>query len=397
MTGPPPGGSPFERVEPPAELVPKDPRFGVGPSRVPPRHMEALLARGAGYMGTSHRGAPLVDEVRSLKANLRGFFGLPDGHEVVLGVGGATTLFDMVGLGMVRRGSLHHVCGEFSDKWRRAHGRVPWISTRAAEAPPGEGVDPAPPGDGEDLLALTLNETSTGAMLDRLPAPGGDALVCVDATSGAGQCPCDVAATDVFFFSPQKVLASEGGLFVCFLSPKARERIREVAGDGGRFVPASMDWTACLEASAKNQTCATPALATIFLMNRQLEAMIASGGLGRAQEAAREKARLVYGWAESKPYLSPFVREERHRSLSVCAIDVDPRHDVRALLSVLARRGHARDLGAYRKLGRNQVRIAIFHAVPAEDLERLTGLLSFMIENADAPRARPGSPPGTPS
>ena len=330
-------------------------------------------------MGTSHRGLPLQEMIRETREGLAGFFHLPDDYTVALGIGGATLLFDMIGLGMVKKKSLHYVCGEFSQKWHRAHAAIPWIEAEEAAVEFGQGLSPEDR-EGADFIACTLNETSTGAMIDRIPEVGDDTLLGIDATSGAGQCPCDVSKTDVFFFSPQKTFASEGGLFVCILSPKAKERIAQIGADPSRYVPGIMDWPTCLRYSEKNQTYSTPALSTIFLLNEQIKSMAAFGGYEAVQRHAREKTDTVYGWAQEKEYLSPYIGEEKYRSLSVCTIDVDRRYDVPGMLKVLEEKRLVYNIASYRKLGRNQFRISAFHSISIENIRRLTGLLSFVIE-----------------
>ena len=257
----------------PKALIPSDPRFGVGPALVPLEHIKKLCDQGPHYLGTGHRATPFKNVVGEMRENIAAFFNLPEDYKVLLGNGGATFLFDMIGLGLVRESSVHYVCGEFSNKWYKAHENIPWIKARAVAVPNGQGLTPTEETFGPaDFVACTLNETSTGAMIDRFPSVrDSDVLVGVDATSGAAQCPCDVSQVDVFFFSPQKVFAGEGGLFVCILSPEALERAREIVGLPDRYIPKIMDWKMCLENSEQNQTATTPALATVFLFKRTVK------------------------------------------------------------------------------------------------------------------------------
>ncbi len=366
----------------PPNLIPNDPRFGVGPSLIPLEHIKKLYDQGPHYMGTGHRGPPFKDIVKSVRENVARYFKLPKDYTVLMGNGGATLLFDMIGLGLVRESSVHYTCGEFSKKWYKAHKNIPWIKAQEVSVDYGMGITPLEETFGDaDLIACTLNETSTGAMVDRFPEiHGRDILLGIDATSGAAQCPCDVSKVDVFFFSPQKVFASDGGLFVCILSPKAKARAEEINANLGRYIPHIMNWKTCIEHSEKNQTYTTAALATVFLLNEQLEKLISFGGYEKVQEYARKKATFVYGWADKKDYLAPYIKEERYRSLSVCTIDVDEKYNVSPILNFLKEQRLVYNINSYRKLKRNQFRVAVFHGIAFENLQKLTGLLSFLIE-----------------
>lgn len=368
----------FEKFKIPEELMPSDPRFGVGPSLIPVEHLEALAKTGKDLMGTSHRKPAVKNLVKEVQEGIKQYFKLPDGYEVVLGNGGATFLFDMIGLGLVEKSSVHFTTGEFSNKWHKAHKKNPNIETELKTVEMGQGINPEYV-EGHDMICATLNETSTGVMITDLPDTGDkDVLVAVDATSGAGQIPVDFEKCDVFFFSPQKVFASEGGFFVCVMSPRAIERAEKI-WIGERYIPEIMSWQLAIDNSRKNQTYNTPAVATLFLLNEQLKRMNELGYEKVVQEANR-KADLVYGWAESKDYLSPFVEEKAFRSASVATINVDEKYPVADLLKVLREQKAVLDIDSYRKLGKNQFRISLFHNVSYEDLEKLTRLLSKAIE-----------------
>lgn len=370
----------FENFVVPQALRPRDPRFGCGPSLIPPAHLAALAATGTAYMGTSHRQAPVKKVVEEIQQGLKAYFGLPQDYVVVLGNGGATMLWDMIGLGLVERSSLHFTCGEFSEKWHKAHALIPWISAEEVKVPYGQGLAPEERA-GFDFVCTTLNETSTGVQNTHLPKnPSADVLWAMDATSGAGQIPIDHRRIDLYYFSPQKVLASDGGLFVAFLSPKALERAKRIAADKTRFVPESFKWSHAIENGAGHQTYNTPALATLFLLNEQVK-LLNQIGEARVASLAQEKARLLYGWATSRSYLTPFVKDPSHRSQAVATIDVDERYPVGDLTRVLRAQGVAVDIDGYRKLGRNQLRIAFFHNVALEDLEKLTQVIDLAIES----------------
>ena len=369
----------FEQFQVPDHLRPSDPRFGSGPSLVPMEYVTRLAETGPHLLGTSHRKPPVRQLVKEIQDGLREYFQLSPDYEVILGNGGATFLFDMIALGMVEKKITHFTCGEFSEKWYKASKLVPWLEVGQEAVEYGEGITPTDVPD-SDVIATTLNETSTGVQVDQFPKVGDDRILAVDATSGGGQCPIDVNETDFYFFSPQKVFASDGGLFVGIMSPKAKERVLRLAEDKNRYVPSIMNWKSCVTNSEKNQTYNTPAISTLFFLNEQIKRMNADG-YEKVQAESDRKAQLVYGWAEKKDYLSPFIKEDRYRSRSVATIDVDDKVDTEALIKVLEEQKAVYGIDPYRKLGRNQFRIALFHNVTYENLEKLTELLSTAIEN----------------
>lgn len=373
----------FENFKVPKELIPSDPRFGVGPSLIPTEAVQNLLNTGNSLLGTSHRKLPVRNVVKEVQDGIKSYFHLPADYEVVLGNGGATFVFDMIGLGLVEKSSAHFICGEFSDKWYRAHNIIPWISATPFKVEFGNGINPVE-APGHDMICCTLNETSTGVQLTNIPKlTNPETLMAVDATSGAGQIKADFSKIDYYFFSPQKVFASEGGLYVSIMSPKAIARAEKIAKDKSRFIPESMKWNHAIENSRQNQTYNTPAIATIFLLNEQIKLMNKLGEEKVIQEAKR-KAALMYGWAEEKSYLSPFIKEKAHRSDAVATIDIDPKFNADNLAQMLRDQNVAVDIDGYRKLGRNQLRISMFHNVSYENLEKLTKIISLAIESRNA-------------
>jgi phosphoserine aminotransferase len=368
----------FDDFTVPSELIPSDPRFGSGPSLIPVDFVEKLSKTGPHLLGTSHRKKAVRDLVGEMQNGLRQYFNIPKDFTVAIGNGGATFLFDMLALGMVEKKAVHFLCGEFSEKWYKASKKIPWIETDKIEVPAGQGITPQAV-DGADVIACTLNETSTGVQIDQFPTVSSNQLLMVDATSGGGQVPCDVSKTDVFFFSPQKVFASEGGFFVAILSPKARDRAQKIAADKSRYIPDIMRWDLCLDNSDKGQTYNTPSISTIFFLNEQLKLMNALG-YDKVQKMAQEKADLVYGWAQTKPYLSCYIEDQKYRSVAVATIDVDDKVDVNPLIEKLEKDQLVYGIDAYRKLGRNQFRISLFHNITKDDLEKLTKILSLAIE-----------------
>jgi phosphoserine aminotransferase len=370
----------FENFKVPSELMPSDPRFGVGPSLIPVQAVENLAKNSKHLLGTSHRKENVRKLVLELQEGIRNYFKLPKDYEVILGNGGATLVWDMIALGLVEKSSLHFVCGEFSDKWHRAHQNVPWINTKAHKVEFGKGINPVEE-EGHDFICCTLNETSTGVLMTNLPKLKDlSRLVGVDATSGAGQIKLDFSRSDIYYFSPQKVFASEGGFYVAIMSPKAIERALKIGKDKTRFIPESLKWSHAIENSRQNQTYNTPAISTIFLMNEQVKLMNQLGE-DKVIEMAKGKAEFVYHWAESKAYLEPFVQDKKFRSHAVATINVDERFNVEELAKVLKRQDAAFDIEGYRKLGKNQLRIALFHNVSFENLQKLTHIISLAIES----------------
>lgn len=371
----------FESFQVPSELRPSDPRFGVGPSLIPVQHLKNLAETGTSLLGTSHRKPAVRNLVKELQEGLTTYFNLPAGYEIVLGNGGATLLWDMIGLGMVEKSSLHFVTGEFSEKWYRAHAQIPWIKARQIKVEPGHGINPKEE-PGQDIICATLNETSTGVMMSSIPElQDKHTLMSIDATSGAGQIKVDWNKVDLYYFAPQKVFASDGGLYIAIMSPKAIERALRVQQDKIRYIPEYMKWSHAIENSRQNQTYNTPSIATIYLMNEQVKLMNKLGEDKVIAEAKR-KADLMYGWADSKPYLNPYIQEKSMRSQAIVTIDVDDRYKMDDLAAVLRSQNIVYDIEAYRKLNRNQLRIALFHNISYEDLVKLTKIISLAIESS---------------
>jgi phosphoserine aminotransferase len=359
----------------PADLLPADGRFGCGPSKVRVEALQALAATGDHLLGTSHRKARVKDQVRRLRNGMADLFRLPDGYEVLLTMGGATAFWDMATFGLVERRSRHYTFGEFSAKFAAATRAAPFLDDPdVVAADPGTrpAVTPAPDAD---VQALTHNETSTGVMMD-LRRPADDALVLVDATSGAGGLPVDLHETDVYYFSLQKGFASEGGLAVVLVSPAAVERIERIAASD-RYVPTFLSLKGALDNSRQDQTYNTPAIATIFLAAEQVDWMNSNGGLDGMVARSQAKADHLYGWADARTWASPFVAAPEARSLVVATVDLDgvSADDVNAAL----RANGILDTDAYRKLGRNQLRIGMFPAVELADLQAYTACVDHVV------------------
>jgi phosphoserine aminotransferase len=364
----------------PADLRPADGRFGSGPSKVRPAQLEALVATGRSYLGTSHRQAPVKDQVGRLREGLRALFSLPEGYEVVLGNGGTTAFWDVATFGLIERRSQHLSFGEFSSKFAAAAAAAPFLDEPSVISSE-PGTHPLPSAEpGVDLYALTHNETSTGVMMPLARVEGADegALVAVDATSGAGGLPVDAAQVDCYYFAPQKSFAADGGLWLALMSPAALERAVRIAGSG-RWVPASYDLTTAIDNSSKNQTYNTPSLATIFLMAEQVDWLNAQGGLDWAVARTGESSGTLYQWAEKSSYAMPFVADPSQRSQVVATIDFVDDVDAAQVATVLRANGIV-DTEPYRKLGRNQLRIATFPAIEPADVAALTACIDYVVE-----------------
>jgi phosphoserine aminotransferase len=364
----------------PAGLKPADGRFGCGPSKVRPKAL-AKLAERADVMGTSHRQAPVRDLVGRIRAGLGELLGLPDGYEVALGNGGTTAFWDAAAAWLVRERALHLSYGEFSQKFAQATAEAPFLADPiVVEAAPGDAPDPiADPA--ADAIAWAHNETSTGVMVEvRRPDGAGDALILVDATSGAGGLPLDASQADVYYFAPQKAFGSDGGLWLAALSPAAIERIGELDGAGDRWQPAFLSLATALENSRKQQTYNTPAVATLLLLADQVEWMLAGGGLGWCVERTRASSGHLYDWAEAADFAHPFVADPAKRSLVVGTIDFGEEVDAAVIAATLRANGIV-DVEPYRKLGRNQLRVGMFPAVEPADVEALTACVDWVIEN----------------
>jgi phosphoserine aminotransferase len=372
-------------VQIPAEIKPADGRFGCGPSKVRPEALAKLAERSA-LMGTSHRQKPVRDLVARVRGGLAELFSLPEGYEVALGNGGTTAFWEAAAAWLVRERALHLSYGEFSQKFAKATAAAPFLADPVVvEADPGDA--PTPTADpAADAIAWAHNETSTGVMVPiERPAGAEEALVLIDATSGAGGLPLDVSQADAYYFAPQKAFGADGGLWLALLSPAAIARIEQLDGAADRWQPAFLSLQTALENSRKEQTYNTPALATLLLLADQVEWMLAGGGLEWCVQRTSASSDHLYGWAEASEFASPFVADAAKRSLVVGTIDFDDTVDAAAAASTLRANGIV-DVEPYRKLGRNQLRIGMFPAVEPSDVEALTACIDWVVENAGEAR-----------
>lgn len=367
-------------VKIPARLLPQDGRFGSGPSKVRPEALAALAATESSLLGTSHRAAPVKNVVASVRRGLGDLLELPDGYEVVLGLGGSHAFFDAAVHGLVERRSQHLVHGEFSRKFATAAARAPFLQDPdVLESAPS--THPLPRANPDvDVYAWAHNETSTGVMVpvERVPDADPDALVLVDATSAAGGLSVDVAQTDVYYFAPQKSFASDGGLWIAVMSPAAVERAERIAASG-RYVPAFLDLPTAIENSRKDQTYNTPAVATLVLLDEQVRWLNEQGGMDFAARRVRDSSARLYEWAEASTFASPFVTAPTERSFVVGTIDLDASVPQKDLTGVLRENGVV-DLDGYRGLGRNQLRVGMFPAVEPDDVSALTACIDWVVE-----------------
>ncbi len=385
LVGPPPRTGETGRVtttptllDIPRTMLPSDGRFGCGPSKIRAEQALALAKANSNLLGSSHRQAPVKNLVGTIRSGLSDLFSLPEGWEIVLGNGGSTAFWDVATFGLIETRSQHYVFGEFSSKFAEAAAAAPHVGDPfVSRSEPGSHPSIGPAADGVDVVALTHNETSTGVAME-LRRPEGDALVVVDATSAAGGLLWSPSDVDVYYFAPQKCFASDGGLWLAACSPAALERIRSIAASG-RWTPASLDLKIALDNSLLNQTYNTPALATLVLLNEQLQWMLDNGGLDWSAGRSRTSSRHLYSWATASTYASPFVDDPAQRSSVVGTIDLDDSVRADDVCTALRANGIV-DTDSYRKLGRNQLRIGMFPAVEPDDVALLTGCIDYVVE-----------------
>ena len=367
----------------PADLLPTDGRFGCGPSKVRPSQIEAITAGASTIIGTSHRKPAVKNLVGSIREGLSELFSLPEGYEIVLSLGGATAFWDAATFGLIEKKSAHLSFGEFSSKFAKAAAAAPWLDAPlVTEAEVGTAPDPkAAAAEGADIIAWAHNETSTGAMVPvTRPNPdNAEQLVVVDATSGAGGLPVNMADADVYYFSPQKCFASDGGVWLAAMSPAALERIEKI-NSSDRFIPAFLNLQTAVDNSRKNQTYNTPAVATLLMLEEQVKWMNANGGLDGMVKRTTENSSILYNWAEARPEATPFVAEPSARSLVVGTIDFEDSVDAAAVAATLRANGIL-DVEPYRKLGRNQLRVGLFPAIDSADVTKLTKAIDYVLDN----------------
>jgi phosphoserine aminotransferase len=364
----------------PEDLRPLDGRFGAGPSKVRPDALSALVAAAPGYLGTSHRQKTVRDQVARLRRGIGELFAAPDGYEVILGNGGTTAFWEVAAFSLIRDRAQFASFGEFGAKFAGAVKAAPFLGTPTVhKAEPGSA--PALVAEaGVDAYCTPQNETSTGVAVPVRRVAGADdgALMLTDATSGAGGLDVDLTETDVYYFAPQKCFGSDGGIWLAVMSPAALARATEVK-ESGRYIPAFLDLVTAIDNARLEQTYNTPALATIFLAAEQVDWMLGQGGLEWATKRTAESASVIYGWAERSPVASPFVTDPALRSNVIATIDFAESVDASAVAKILRANGIV-DTEPYRKLGRNQLRVALFPSIEPADVERLTSSIDYVID-----------------
>ena len=363
----------------PTHLLPRDGRFGCGPSKVRPEQVAALGAVADSYLGTSHRQKTVRSEVARVRAGLAQLFGLPEGYEVVLGNGGSTAFWEVAAFGLVRDRAQFLTFGEFGSKFAKAVTDAPFLGQPTIITSEPGGAPQFTAEAGIDAYASPHNETSTGVAITptRVVGADPDSLMLFDATSGAGGLPVDATSFDVYYFAPQKCFASDGGLWFALMSPAAIARAGQIK-ESDRYIPAFLDLQTAIENSRLDQTYNTPSLASIYLMAEQIDWFLGNGGLDWCVKRTGESSANLYGWAEASPYATPYVVDPMLRSQVVGTIDFDDAIDASAVAKVLRSNGIL-DTEPYRKLGRNQLRVAMFPAVDPDDVRALTECIDYVV------------------
>ncbi len=363
----------------PAELLPQDGRFGCGPSKVRPAQIDYLASVGRTVLGTSHRQAPVRNLVGEVRNGLADLFSLPEGYEIILGNGGSTAFWDIAAFGLVRDRAQHLAFGEFSAKFGSVTQKAPFLGDPTIIK--GEpGTLPTPSAEpGVDVYAWAHNETSTGVMapVNRVKGADEGALMLIDATSGAGGLPVDIAESDVYYFGPQKCFAADGGLWLAAFSPAALARVDEIAASA-RWVPDFFSLPTAISNSRLNQTYNTPAVSTLALLSNQISWINDQGGLNWAVKRTADSSSRLYAWAEATAYTSPFVAAPSARSLVVGTVDFTDQVDAASVAAVLRANGVV-DVEPYRKLGRNQLRVGMFPAVDPDDISKLISSIEYVV------------------
>jgi phosphoserine aminotransferase len=368
-----------EDIRIPADLLPVDGRFGAGPSKVRKEQVDALASVWQSYLGTSHRQKTVKSQVGRLRAGLSDLFSLPEGYEVVLGNGGSTAFWDVAAFGLVRDRAQFLSFGEFGAKFASGVKKAPHLGDPTIlKADPGSAPQFAAEA-GVDAYCSPHNETSTGVALTphRVAGADADALVIIDATSAAGGLAVDATEFDTYYFAPQKSFGSDGGLWFALMSPAAIQRAAEIK-ESGRWIPDFLDLQTAIDNARLDQTYNTPSLATILMMAEQVDWFNANGGLDWCVGRTTESSSVLYDWAEASDVATPFVSDPALRSGVVATIDIDDAIDATGITKALRLNGIV-DTEPYRKLGRNQLRVAVFPAVDPDDVRALIRSIDYVI------------------
>ena len=108
--------------------------------------------------------------------------------------------------------------------------------------------------------------------------------------------------------------------------------------------------------------------------------MLGHGGLEWCVARTRESSGHLYGWAErcrgrdarSWP-TRRCARWSSARSTSIASVDA-------AALAAALRANGIVDVEPYRKLGRNQLRVAMFPGIEPDDVRALTACIDYLLE-----------------
>jgi phosphoserine aminotransferase len=363
----------------PTEFLPADGRFGCGPSKIRREQLDYLSGAGASILGTSHRQAPVKNLVGRVRTGLSDLFRAPEGYELIMGNGGSTAFWDAAAFSLIETRAQNLVFGEFGGKFAAAAAAPFLTAPDVIKAPAGSRAE-AVPTEGIDVYAWPQNETSTGVMapVTRVHGDAG-ALTVIDATSAAAGIDFEADQADVYYFAPQKNLASDGGIWFALFSAAAIERVERIAASG-RYIPEFLSLKNAIDNSRLNQTLNTPAVSTLLLMENQIDWINGNGGLAWASARTLESSSVLYDWAASVDYATPFVVDPSHRSQVVATIDFDDAIDASAIAKVLRANGIV-DTEPYRKLGRNQLRVATFTAIDPADVRKLVSSIEYVVAN----------------
>jgi phosphoserine aminotransferase len=366
-------------IQIPTELLPADGRFGCGPSKIRQEQLDYLSGAGASILGTSHRQAPVKNLVGRVRTGLTDLFRAPAGYELIMGNGGSTAFWDAAAFSLIETRAQNLVFGEFGGKFAAAAAAPFLTAPDVIKSAPGSRAA-AVPTEGIDVYAWPQNETSTGVMapVTRVQGDAG-ALTVIDATSAAAGIDFEADQADVYYFAPQKNLASDGGIWLALFSPAAIERVERIAASG-RYIPEFLSLKNAIDNSRLNQTLNTPAVSTLLLMENQLDWINGNGGLAWASARTTESSSVLYDWAATVDYATPFVTDPSHRSQVVATIDFDDSIDAAAIAKVLRANGIV-DTEPYRKLGRNQLRVATFTAIDPADVRKLVSSIEYVVAN----------------
>ena len=199
----------------------------------------------------------------------------------------------------------------------------------------------------------------------------------VDATSGAGGLPVDLNEVDTYYFAPQKCFASDGGLWIALMSPAALERAAEIAAAA---VTSRRSSTSTAIDNSRQEPDLQHALGRDAVPDGRAARLDERPGRPRRHGRAHHRQlRPALRLGGEDAYTTPYVADPDHRSLVIGTIDFDDAIDADAIAKTLRANGIV-DTEPYRKLGRNQLRVAMYPAVDPADVEALTACIDYVVE-----------------